>query len=150
MAQGLGNIWISYSEDLINWGDSHLLAAIRPGYWDCDRIGASAPPIETERGWLEIYHGVKFTSSGPLYRLGVLLLDLENPNKVLGRSDIPVIAPREYYERVGDVNNVVFSCGAIYEEYTKNVKVYYGAADTCNCVGMAKMEDLLDCCNPVE
>lgn len=145
MAKGLGNIWISFSEDLVNWGDSQLLAAIRPGFWDCGRIGASAPPIETEKGWLEIYHGVKFTSSGPLYRLGVLLLDLEDPTRVLGRSDIPVLAPREYYERVGDINNVVFSCGALYEDYTGNVKVYYGAADTCICVGTAKLDDLLNC-----
>jgi len=150
MSQGLGNIWISYSEDLIHWGDSQLLAGIRPGYWDCHRIGASAPPIETEQGWLEIYHGVKFTSSGPLYRLGALLLDLENPSQVLGRSDIPVLAPREYYERVGDVNNVVFSCGAIYEEYSGNLKVYYGAADTCICVGTAKLDEVLEWCVPEE
>jgi len=149
MCEGLGNIWISFSPDLVNWGDSQLLAAIRPGFWDCDRIGASAPPIETEKGWLEIYHGVKFNSSGPLYRLGAMLLDLEDPTIVLGRSDIPILAPREYYERVGDVNNVVFSCGAIYEEYTGNLKVYYGAADTCICVGTAKLNDLLECCTPV-
>ncbi len=150
MAQGLGNIWMSYSEDLVSWGDSHLLASIRPGYWDCDRIGASAQPIETEGGWLEIYHGVKFNSSGPLYRLGALLLDLEDPAIVLGRSDIPVLAPREYYERVGDVNNVVFSCGVIYEEYSRNLKVYYGAADTCICVGTAGLEELLECCTPIK
>ena len=149
MSSGLGNIWISYSGDLVSWGDSHLLAALRPGYWDCDRIGASAQPIETKKGWLEIYHGVKFTASGPLYRLGVLLLDRKDPAKVLGRSNIPILAPREYYERVGDINNVVFSCGAIFEEYTSNVKIYYGAADTCICVGTAKIADLLDCCTPV-
>lgn len=146
MTEGLGNIWISFSPDLLNWGRSRLLAQIRPGYWDCHRIGASAPPIETERGWLEIYHGVKFGSSGPLYRLGAMLLDLEDPTRVLGRSEIPILAPREYYERVGDVNNVVFSCGAVYEEYTGLVKVYYGAADTCICVGTAKLNELLDCC----
>ncbi|MBU0754600.1 MAG: hypothetical protein KJ645_05640, partial [Planctomycetes bacterium] len=97
----------------------------------------------------EIYHGVKFTPSGPLYRLGVLLLDPEDPSKVLGRSGIPVLAPREYHERVGDVNNVVFSCGAIYEPDSENVKVYYGAADTCICVGIAKLADLVACCIPV-
>jgi predicted GH43/DUF377 family glycosyl hydrolase len=150
MASGLGNMWISYSEDLADWGDSRLLISIRPGFWDCDRIGASAQPLETDKGWLEIYHGVKFTSSGPLYRLGALLLDREDPAKVLGRSGIPVLAPREYYERVGDVNNVVFSCGVIYEEFSGNVKVYYGAADTCICVGMAKLDELLECCIPVE
>jgi predicted GH43/DUF377 family glycosyl hydrolase len=150
MSDGLGNIWMSYSEDLVHWGDSHLLIEVRPGYWDCDRIGASAQPIETEKGWLEIYHGVKFNSSGPLYRLGVLLLDLEDPSRVLGRSEIPVLAPREYYERVGDVNNVVFSCGAIFEEYSGNVKIYYGAADTCICMGTAKLDHLLEWCTPVD
>jgi len=149
LGHGLGNMWISYSEDLIDWGDSKFLIGIRPGYWDCHRIGASAPPIETEKGWLEIYHGVKFGSSGPLYRLGALLLEADDPSKVIGRSDIPVLAPREYYERVGDVNNVVFSCGAILNEFSGTVKVYYGAADTCICVGTAKVNDLIDSCTPV-
>ena len=69
---------------------------------------------------------------------------------MLGRSEIPVLAPREYYERVGDVNNVVFSCGAIFEEYSGNVKIYYGAADTCICVGTAKLDHLLEWCTPVD
>jgi predicted GH43/DUF377 family glycosyl hydrolase len=79
-----------------------------------------------------------------------VLLDREDPSKVIGRSNIPILAPREYYERVGDVNNVVFSCGVIYEKFSGNVKVYYGAADTCICVGTAKLDDLLDWCQPIE
>lgn len=141
-----GNIWISYSEDLINWGRSEVAMTTRADHWDCGRIGASAPPIETEHGWLEIYHGVKETAAGPIYRLGVAMLDLENPARVLGRAAIPILTPREYYERVGDIPNVVFSCGAILEEDTQEVKMYYGAADTCICVGTAKLDALIERC----
>lgn len=141
-----GNIWISYSDDLIHWGSSEVAMSTRPDHWDCVRIGASAPPIETERGWLEIYHGVKDTAAGPIYRLGVVMLDLENPARVLGRAAIPILTPREYYERVGDIGNVVFSCGAIVEEQSQMVKMYYGAADTCICLGTAKLSALIDRC----
>ncbi len=141
-----GNIWISYSEDLINWGGSEVVMTTRSDLWDCSRIGASAPPIETDKGWLEIYHGVKEAAAGPIYRLGVVMLDLENPTIVLGRAAIPILVPREYYERVGDIGNVVFSCGAILDERTREVKVYYGAADTCICVGTAKVDALMERC----
>ena len=142
---GIGNIWISYSKDLIFWGHSKLVAEIRRDYWDSYRIGGSVPPIETEQGWLEIYHGVKMTNSGPIYRLGVFLLDLENPEKMLGQSDIPILSPREPYERIGDVNNVVFSCGAVVEE-NGDIKVYYGAADTCICVAEGTVKELVEFC----
>ncbi|UCE59225.1 MAG: glycoside hydrolase family 130 protein [Phycisphaerales bacterium] len=141
-----GNIWVSYSDDLINWGGSEVVMSTRTDHWDRSRIGASAPPIETEQGWLEIYHGVKEAAAGPIYRLGVVMLDLENPAHVLGRAAIPILTPREYYERVGDIGNVVFSCGAIYEEQTRQVKMYYGAADTCICVGTAKLDALIERC----
>ena len=141
-----GNIWISYSDDLINWGGAEVVMTTRLDHWDCVRIGASAPPIETDRGWLEIYHGVKDTSAGPIYRLGVVMLDLDNPARVLGRAAIPILTPREYYERVGDIGNVVFSCGAILEEQTQTVKMYYGAADTCICVGTASLDALIERC----
>ncbi|MFH1749150.1 MAG: glycoside hydrolase family 130 protein [Planctomycetota bacterium] len=142
----VGNIWISYSDDLIHWGGAEVAMTIRPDHWDCVRIGASAPPIETEQGWLEIYHGVKDTSAGPIYRLGVAMLDLENPARVRGRAAIPILTPREYYERVGDIGNVVFTCGAILEQQSGEVKIYYGAADTCICVGTAKLEALIERC----
>lgn len=143
---GLGNIWICYSEDLIMWGDPRVVMTKVGGRWDCDRIGASAQPIETPEGWLEIYHGVKCTSSGPVYRLGVVLLDLEDPSKVIRRSAIPILSPREYYERVGDIDNVVFSCGAIADKTTGNIIIYYGAGDTCICVGTTTVEELLCRC----
>jgi predicted GH43/DUF377 family glycosyl hydrolase len=142
VGKGIGNIWISFSKDLIHWGKSEKLASVRSGYWDEYRIGASAPPIETKEGWLEIYHGVKHTSAGPIYRLGTILLDLDDPRKVLGRSDVPILAPREYYERVGDVGNVVFSCAAILED-DGEVKIYYGAADTNISVGTVPLDELI-------
>jgi len=140
-----GNIWISYSEDLKYWGDAKVVMTPRGGYWDSDRIGASVPPIETEHGWLEIYHGVRFASSGPIYRLGCVLLDLDDPSRVIGRSIVPILTPREMYERVGDVNNVVFSCGAVVED-DGEVKLYYGAADTNICVGTTTLDELIRSC----
>lgn len=146
MAGGLGNIWVSYSKDLKMWGDSRIVMTTRPGYWDSERIGASAPPIETPHGWLEIYHGVKCTSGGPVYRLGVALLDLEDPSHVIGRSAVPILSPREYYERIGDIGNVVFSCGAVANGYNGGIKVYYGAGDTCICVGTTTIDELVARC----
>ena len=142
IGQGIGSIWMSYSNDLHSWGRSRVLATPRPGYWDSYRIGASAPPIRTAEGWLEIYHGVKMTSSGPIYRVGTLLLDLEDPSHVIARCTAPLLSPREEYERVGDVGNVVFPCGALVEPDGK-VKMYYGAADTSMCVATAWLEDIL-------
>ncbi len=142
---GVGHIWISYSEDLIHWGDSQVLMTTRGGFWDTDRIGASATPIETSEGWLEIYHGVKNTSAGPLYRMGAVVLDRDDPSKVLCRSAVPILNPREYYERVGDVDNVVFSCGAILDD-DNMLRIYYGAADTCICLGFAHVDELIERC----
>ena len=149
MVGSMGNIWISYSEDLRYWGDSALVMTPRSHFWDSWRIGASATPFETERGWLEIYHGVKETSAGPIYRLGTVLLDRDEPSKVLGRSVIPILVPRELYERLGDVGNVVFTCGCVLED-DGEVKVYYGAADTSICLATAPLKELLDACTAVE
>jgi beta-1,4-mannooligosaccharide/beta-1,4-mannosyl-N-acetylglucosamine phosphorylase len=146
LAGGLGNVWISYSNDLKMWGDARCVMTIRGGFWDSERIGASAPPIETPQGWLEIYHGIKCNSGGPVYRLGVVLLDLEDPSKIIGRSAVPVLSPREYYERIGDIGNVVFSCGAVPNPHSGGLKIYYGAGDTCICVGTSTIEELVACC----
>ena len=138
----VGSIWVSFSEDLLNWGDSRVVICPRPGYWDATRVGASAIPIRTQEGWLEIYHAFKMTSGGPIYRAGVVLLDLEDPSIVVGRSAVPVLAPRMPYERIGDVNNVVFVSGAIVEP-DNEVKVYYGAADTSICVATGPLGELI-------
>ncbi len=137
-----GSIWISYSPDLLNWGKSEVVMTPRYGFWDEYRIGASVPPIETEEGWLEIYHGVKMTSSGPIYRVGIVLLDLDDPSKVIRRGSSPILSPRAKYERVGDVPNVCFACGAVVDK-DENIKVYYGAADTSICVASSTMKEIL-------
>jgi len=139
---GVGSIWISYSNDLYSWGHSKVLISPRWGYWDSYRVGASAPPVRTTHGWLEIYHGVQMTSSGPIYRVGTVLLGLKDPSHIIGRCSVPLLSPRENYERVGDVNNVVFACGAIVKK-DGEVKMYYGAADTCLCIATAKLEDII-------
>ena len=140
---GRGSMWISYSPDLVNWGKSELVITPRGGYWDDYRIGASVTPIETEHGWLEIYHGVKMTSSGPIYRIGVVLLDLDDPSKVIKRGDQPILSPREDYERIGDVGNVCFACGAVLDE-NGQMKIYYGAADTSICIATCTLDQILN------
>jgi len=140
----VGSIWVSYSKDLCSWGHSRVVLTPRPGYWDSYRVGASIPPVRTEHGWLEIYHGTKMTSSGPVYRAGAALLDLEDPSRVLGRCSVPLLSPREDYERIGDVGNVVFPCGAIIET-DGEIKMYYGAADTYLCVATASLSDVVEC-----
>jgi predicted GH43/DUF377 family glycosyl hydrolase len=142
VGNGVGSIWVSFSDDLLHWGDSHVIITPRGGYWDSYRVGASAVPIETKEGWIEIYHGVRMTSAGPIYRAGVALLDLADPTKVISRSPVPILAPRTDYERIGDINNVVFASGAIVEP-DGEVKVYYGAADTAICVATASLDELI-------
>ena len=141
-----GSIWVSYSPDLINWGKSEVVMTPRHGYWDNYRIGASVPPIETKEGWLEIYHGVKMTTAGPIYRIGAAVLDLENPAIVLKRGAIPILSPHAIYERVGDIPNVCFACGAVVENNDK-IMVYYGAADTSICVATSTMDKILSAVN---
>ena len=89
------HIWLSFSPDLTHWGDHHILLHARRGaWWDANRIGLGPPPLETPEGWLILYHGVRVTAGGCLYRLGLALLDLEDPCRVLRRSDEWVFAPR--------------------------------------------------------
>jgi predicted GH43/DUF377 family glycosyl hydrolase len=146
VAGGVGNIWISYSDDLITWGHSRCVMTIRDDHWDSWRVGASSQPIRIDGGWLIIYHGVKAASGGPIYRLGAAVLDGSDPAKVRCRTAIPILSPKEYYERVGDVDNVVFSCGAILEEDGESLKIYYGASDTCICLGTANVNSLMQFC----
>ncbi len=145
MRAGKAHIWISYSPDMIHWGEHRILfKARRGGWWDAHKIGLSAQPIETDEGWLIIYHGVRETAAGNLYRVGLALLDLENPAKVIYRSNQWVFGPKEPYERTGDVADVTFPCGAIYDRDQDRLRLYYGAADTCMAVATAKMSDLLE------
>jgi predicted GH43/DUF377 family glycosyl hydrolase len=137
------HIWISFSPDLIHWGNYQVLIPARTGgWWDSNKIGLSPPPIETEEGWLIIYHGVRVTASGSIYRLGLALLDLDDPTKVIKRSSEWVFGPKENYERVGDVPDVTFPCGIITEG--DKLIMYYGAADTTMAIATASIKDLLD------
>jgi predicted GH43/DUF377 family glycosyl hydrolase len=143
IGKGRGSIWISYSPNLMHWGNSEIVITPRGGCWDDFRIGASVPPIETSEGWLEIYHGVKMTSSGPIYRAGVVLLDLDNPSKVIKRGLSPILSPREHYERIGDVPNVCYPCGAV-TDTDGSMIVYYGAADTSICIATTSLDELIN------
>jgi beta-1,4-mannooligosaccharide/beta-1,4-mannosyl-N-acetylglucosamine phosphorylase len=139
------NIWISFSPDLAQWGEHHTLMETRRGnWWDAHRIGTCPPPLETPHGWLLGYHGVRQTVDGAIYRFGLALLDLENPQRVLRRSDEWVFGPREPFERVGDVGNVVFPCGWIHDAGSDTLRLYYGAADTCIGLATAKLADVMD------
>ena len=139
------SIWISYSDDLIYWGESKSVLSPRDGFWDLNRVGTGPPPVEIEKGWLIIYYGVKETSAGPLYRLGAAVLDKDDPTKVLGRSNIPILSPREDYERIGDTPNIVFATGALIEK-NGSLEIYYGAADSCICMGTTNIEEILNIC----
>jgi predicted GH43/DUF377 family glycosyl hydrolase len=139
------HIWISYSPDLRHWGSHRLILRARQGgWWDADRIGLSPPPIETDRGWLIIYHGVRRTASGSLYRLGLALFDLHTPERCLLRGDSWIFGPEEPYERQGDVANVVFPCGYILAPDGDTLKLYYGGADTCIALATASVRVLLE------
>jgi predicted GH43/DUF377 family glycosyl hydrolase len=142
-----GNIWISFSEDLLHWGGWRVLMTPRHGFWDYDRIGAALPPIETHCGWMLFYYGVREVPGGPVFRLGTAFLDRDDPTRVLGRSNMPVLAPHERYERIGDVANLVFSCGAVLSGDGTQVELYFGAADSCICLGTVPMAELEQLCN---
>lgn len=139
------SVWISYSPDLRYWGDSKLIMRPVQYHWDEMKIGPGAPPIKTEKGWLNIYHGVYPTMDGSVYRMGVALHDLNDPSKIIGVGDDWILQPEEPYELTGYVHNVVFTCGAV-PENDGTLKIYWGAADSVMCVGTAKAEDLVNLC----
>jgi predicted GH43/DUF377 family glycosyl hydrolase len=136
------HMWISFSPDLRHWGDHGILLKARDGgWWDARKIGLSPPPLETDRGWLVMYHGVRTTASGSIYRLGLALLDLENPRHVLKRSSEWFFSPSEPYERFGDVADVVFPCG--WTVVDDEIRLYYGAADTSIALATGRLSELL-------
>jgi len=142
--RGEAHMWIAFSPDLKYWGDHQVLLPVRPGWWDGHRVGLGPPPIETPEGWLIIYHGVRLTASGSLYRVGLALLDLDEPWKVIRRSEEWVFGPHEFYERFGDVPGVIFPTGAIVETSTNILRLYYGAADTTVALALAKVDQMLE------
>jgi predicted GH43/DUF377 family glycosyl hydrolase len=139
------SIWISYSKDLIHWGQSKIVIRAQLYRWDAMKLGPGAPPIKTDKGWLNIYHGVFETMAGAVYRLGVALHDLKNPAKIIGVGDRWILEPEDPWERVGYVPNVVFSCAAVPEE-DDSLKLYWGGADTVMCMGTANIPELVEHC----
>ncbi len=139
------SIWISYSPDLIHWGRSQVVLIPQRYHWDELKVGPGAPPIRTESGWLNIFHGAFETMDGAIYRLGVALHDLKDPSRVLGIADEWILQPEDPWEVTGYVHNVVFTCGAVAED-DGTVKIYWGGADSVMCVGIAAVSDLINLC----
>ena len=151
--RGEAHIWISFSPDLKHWGGHRVLISTRPGCWDSRGVGLGAQPIETADGWMIVYHGVRSTAAGAIYRVGLALLDLEQPWKVIRRSDEWVFAPKAPYERLGDVPDVVFPTGAILDRSANEFRLYYGAADSTVGLAVANPDELIEyikSCPPVE
>jgi beta-1,2-mannobiose phosphorylase / 1,2-beta-oligomannan phosphorylase len=140
-----GEILLSRSADLVSWSAPEQVLRPREGaWWDSLRIGIGPPPLWTEHGWLLVYHGVKDTVSGQVYRVGLALLELDEPTRVLRRLPNWIFAPLASYERTGDVPNVVFPCGLLHDAASGDVHLYYGAADNSICLATARLDELLD------
>jgi predicted GH43/DUF377 family glycosyl hydrolase len=138
------HIWLSFSPDLRHWGSHRLVLRARAGaWWDANKIGLCTPPIETKRGWLLLYHGVRQSASGCLYRLGLALMDLETPERCLLRGDSWIFGPEEPYERRGDVENVVFPCGYTVDQDGDTLNIYYGAADSSIALARGSIQKML-------
>lgn len=144
IVRGEAHMWISFSPDLKHWGDHRPLIKTRHAYWDGNRVGLACQPIETPQGWLLFYHGVRNTTAGAIYRVGLALLDLNSPWKVLRRGDEWILGPSAFYERIGDVSDVVFPNGAVVQKETNEIHMYYGAADSTIAVATAKLSECID------
>jgi predicted GH43/DUF377 family glycosyl hydrolase len=139
------SIWISYSPDLVHWGDAKVVIKPMTYHWDEMKVGPGATPIRTGKGWLNIFHGVFKTMDGAVYRLGAALHDLSDPSLILGVADDWILQPEDPWEVSGYVHNVVFCCGAVPED-DGTVKIYWAGADSVMCAGTAVIADLVDLC----
>jgi beta-1,4-mannooligosaccharide/beta-1,4-mannosyl-N-acetylglucosamine phosphorylase len=138
-----GDIFYSESPDLEHWGHHRFVMGPKNG-WQSTKVGAGPIPIETDEGWLLLYHGVITQCNGFEYSFGAVLLDLDEPWKVMCRTAPYLMAPREVYERVGDTPNVVFPCAAVVDAPTNRMAIYYGAADTVTALAFARVDQLVD------
>ncbi|HBC46720.1 MAG TPA: hypothetical protein DCZ43_06710 [candidate division Zixibacteria bacterium] len=147
-------IELGLSDDLLNWTPQGSVLKGRFHYWD-EFIGSGPPPLKTNRGWLHVYHGIAthFASSN-IYQAGVILLDLNDPKKVIARSRYNILEPREIYELTGQVPNVVFPSGLVTAHHIQGdtldvgtkLLLYYGAADTCVGLATTTVGELLEAC----
>ncbi len=141
-----GEIWLSSSPDLIHWGcHRRVQGSTMSNIWAKTKIGPT-PPIKTEQGWLEIIHGVHTSCAGSRYSIGALLLDLDDPCKIVGSSKGWLLTPDTLYECTGNVPNVVFPCGAIADFEKDRLRVYYGAADTCIGLATGSISEIINDC----
>ena len=142
-----GDIFISQSPDLEFWGRHRYVMGTVKGNdsaWQSTKVGPGPVPIETDEGWLLIYHGVITTCNGFVYRMGCALLDIDEPWKVKYRSKDYILAPNELYECVGDVPNVTFPCATLADAETGRIAIYYGCADTVTGLAFTTVDTLLD------
>ena len=134
---GKPEIWLAASENLLHWGEHEHLLGTSTDPWDALKLGGGAQMLKTDKGWLQIYHGVDATQR---YALGALLLDLNDPSRIIAKSPVPLLEPQMPYELYGFFGNVVFTCGALIENET--LRVYYGAADESMCLAEMPLANL--------
>jgi beta-1,4-mannooligosaccharide/beta-1,4-mannosyl-N-acetylglucosamine phosphorylase len=140
-----GDIFLSESPDLIHWGNhKFVMGKGGQGWWQGVKVGAGPIPIETTEGWLLFYHGVSTTCNGFVYSYGAVILDIDNPSRVLYRTRDYLLTPEKPYETTGFVPNVVFPCANLYDSETGRIAIYYGAADTCTALAFAQVDELID------
>ncbi len=141
----MGNIWACQSPDLIHWGRYRPLLHTGFSFWSHEKIGP-VPPVKTPEGWLVLIHGVSSTCAGRTYRLGAMLLDLDDPTQVIGRTMTPLLSPDTAYEQCGRVPNVVFSCGLLCDVDRNELSLYYGCADTSIGLAKADLDEVISLC----
>jgi beta-1,4-mannooligosaccharide/beta-1,4-mannosyl-N-acetylglucosamine phosphorylase len=140
-----GDIWISSSPDLVNWGNFQPVLAAGYRYWNTQKIGPT-PPIKTPDGWLEIIHGVFVPAGGTYYYVGAILLDLDEPWRIIGKTNSWILAPKTDYERAGNCDNTVFPCGALGDLDKDELRLYYGATDDKICLATGSVQELVQAC----
>jgi beta-1,4-mannooligosaccharide/beta-1,4-mannosyl-N-acetylglucosamine phosphorylase len=138
-----GDIFYSESPDMIHWGCHKFVMGTTSG-WQSTKIGAGPIPIETNQGWLLIYHGVLTSCNGYVYSMGAAILDIDQPWKVLYRTAPYLLSPQTLYECVGDVPNVAFPCATLYDAPSGRIAIYYGGADTVTCLAFTQVDELID------
>lgn len=140
-----GDVYVSQSPDMIHWGNhKYVMGSGGNNWWEGCKIGTGPVPIETSEGWLVIYHGVSNTCNGYVYSMGAVLLDLEDPSKVLARTRDYLLTPEKEYETTGFVPNVAFPCATLVDADTGKMVIYYGAADTYTAIAFSTIDEMVN------